>query len=403
VGIDLEGLILAGRQSMHRQEKAPWAFHDFWLRDMDFADGAEASLCRAPKAFESCGHVFFPGCQIGAGDPLLVEKSYALLLKKKPDTGILLRCCGAPAEWAGDEARHEAIIGELRGAWERLGRPVMILACPSCLLEFRHFLPEVPVRSLYEIWLEWGIGGHAAPSPGPYAVFDPCAARHDAGLRAAVRGLAAGAGCVLEALKEQERVARCCGYGGQPAVASPEFAEFVAGKRASESDLPYIAYCVNCRDAFLKAGKESAHILEILLGEDRAGRRLATVTERRRNRTSLKRRLLKAHWGEEMEEREEGGAFRLHIGEDLRARMDADRILEDEALGAVEFCQRSGRRVYNAKRDSFSGYRKIGHMSLWVEYRPRGEGEIELLSAYTHRMEIELEAVWNGVRTSVDL
>jgi hypothetical protein len=33
---------------MHRQKKAPWVFHDFWLRDMDFANGEKAALAGVP-------------------------------------------------------------------------------------------------------------------------------------------------------------------------------------------------------------------------------------------------------------------------------------------------------------------------------------------------------------------
>ncbi|MEM5770517.1 MAG: FAD-dependent oxidoreductase, partial [Bacillota bacterium] len=51
--IDLGGLILAGRKSMHQQKKAPWVFHDFWLRDMDFANSEIAAICRITGSFEN--------------------------------------------------------------------------------------------------------------------------------------------------------------------------------------------------------------------------------------------------------------------------------------------------------------------------------------------------------------
>ncbi|MDR3295492.1 MAG: NAD(P)-binding protein, partial [Clostridiales Family XIII bacterium] len=338
-GIDLEGLLLAGRQSMHRQEKAPWVFHDFWLRDMDFANGAAAALCKIPAGHSGCAYAFFPGCQLGAGDARLVEKTYGRLLQIRPDTGLLLRCCGAPAEWAGDAARHEATWAEIREDWGKLGKPTLLAACPSCMEAFKRHMPAIPMRSLYEALLEWGAGakvgagaagaGQAAggeavgvgqtagretaaagqagqANPREAAVFDPCAARREPGMKDAVRALAAGAGYALQALREQERAGRCCGYGGQPAVASPEFAGFVAQKRVSESELPYIVYCVNCRDAFRKAGKKSAHILELIFEPDEAlksaeNRRAPTVTERRWNRTAMKQKLLQKHWGETMD------------------------------------------------------------------------------------------------------
>ncbi|MDR1572399.1 MAG: NAD(P)-binding protein [Clostridiales Family XIII bacterium] len=409
-GIDLEGLILAGRQSMHRQGKAPWAFHDFWIRDMEFSNGDGAALCMPPPGRDSCAYAFFPGCQLGAGDPLLVERAYGALLRARPDTGLLIRCCGAPAGWAGDVHRHGEAVAGIQAEWERLGRPTLIAACPSCMLELGRYAPQLPLRSLYETLHEWGAAARleaAGPvGEGPYAVFDPCAARHDAGAKSAVRALAEGAGCALRPLAGQERVTRCCGYGGQPGVASPEYASFVARKRAGESGLPYIAYCVNCRDAFVKEGKECVHILELLFGDGGGMARPATASERRRNRSDLRRGLLDRLWGVSV--RQEGpddpGGLDIRMGEGLLARMDEDRILEDEVRSVVEFCQRTGRRTYDGEKGTFSGYRKIGHMSYWVEYRLAGaEGAIEALNAYSHRMEIELEAVWNGVRTQPDL
>jgi Fe-S oxidoreductase len=412
--IDLEGLILEGRRSMHRQDKAPWVFHDFWLRDMAFADGPDAALCRAPRGAATCTHAFFPGCQLGADDPALVEAAYAGLLAELPDTALFLRCCGAPAEWAGDEERHAAALGDIRAAWRALGEPLMLFACPSCMESLARRIPEMPQRSIYELFAERGrtggkgfAGACAASARGEWAVFDPCAARLSAGMKSAVRQLAAAAGCELTPLAEQERVTRCCGYGGQPAVADPAYAAFVAERRASESALPYIAYCANCRDAFRKAGKECLHILEILFappGRD-APARLATVTERRRNRAALKRALLERYWNEKpVPPAADAEAPRLRIGEALLAQMDADRILEEDVRAVVAFCERTGRRLYSAAGGSYSGYRKIGHSSYWVEYRPlEGEDGQELLRAYAHRMEIALEAVWNGVKQDVDL
>ncbi|MDR2355496.1 MAG: NAD(P)-binding protein [Clostridiales Family XIII bacterium] len=441
--IDLEGLILEGRRSMHRQDKAPWVFHDFWLRDMDFADGPEAALCRAPAGAATCAQAFFPGCQLGAGDPGLVEAVYAGLLARRPDTALFLRCCGAPAEWAGDAEKHGAAVSAIRAAWRALGEPLMLFACPSCMESFARCIPEMPQRSIYEVFAERGSGAGEAPGTmenyinygnlsessdlagsggtltapadaagggarGEWAVFDPCAARRAAGMKSAVRQLAAAAGCGLVPLAEQERVTRCCGYGGQPAVADPAYAAFVAEKRASESELPYIAYCANCRDALRKSGKKCLHILEILFAQPSANAdaRLATVTERRHNRAALKRTLLERYWNEKPDPpaADADGGPRIFIGEALLAQMDADRILEEEVRAVVAFCERTGRRVRNADSGAYSGYKKIGHMSYWVEYRLREEGAgPELLRAYAHRMEIALEAVWNGVKQDVDL
>ena len=73
-----------------------------------------------------------PGCQLGAADPRYVTLPYQWLLSKKADTGLLLRCCGVPAAWSGDEEMHQRELADIRSDWEALGKPILILACPSC-------------------------------------------------------------------------------------------------------------------------------------------------------------------------------------------------------------------------------------------------------------------------------
>ena len=44
----------------------PAAWHDFWLREMDFAT-SEGAFASAPKGKETCKYAFYPGCQLGRG------------------------------------------------------------------------------------------------------------------------------------------------------------------------------------------------------------------------------------------------------------------------------------------------------------------------------------------------
>jgi len=44
----------------------------------------------------------------------------------------------------------------------------------------------------------------------------------------------------------------------------------------------------------------------------------------------------------------------------------------------------------------------VGRMTHWVEYKRTGDpGTFILINAYCHRMEIELEAVWNGHKINI--
>jgi hypothetical protein len=256
-------------------------------------------------------------------------------------------------------------------------------------------------------------------------VFDPCAARNENGMKQAVRRLAECGGLSLTPLPLNDAHARCCGYGGQPGVANPEYAAFVADKRVRESETPYIVYCINCRDVFIDAGKEAEHILEVIFGGVDLPKRLPTVSERRRNRSDLKRRLLKRYWGEETVEAEgaegtkgaseaEGAngssegkgesGIKVNIPLELSEKLSRDKILEDDIIDVVRFCERTGRKTYLPEKGVFSGYREEGLMTCWAEYRETSEkNAFELVNAYSHRMKIELEAVWNGKRTDADL
>ncbi len=418
--IDLERLILDGRRSMHNQDKTPWVFYEFWIRDMDFADGENCAIRRMPTGVEKSRYAFFPGCQLGASRPELIDKTYGYLRDKMPDTGLLLQCCGAPGEWAGIDERHRESIEGIRSAWESMGRPALILACPTCGRKFRDYMPEIPTIFIYELLEQMDF--RAEPEKirellgsgivdGGMSIFDPCASRHMPELQQSARKFAGEIGCELTPLAENGPNAKCCGFGGQPGITDPAYEKFVRERRIAEGDKPYIIYCVNCRDSFLDAGKPSVHLLDILFA-DAGGKEtlyeLPTATQRRTNRIELKQKLLKKYWGEEMEQQkneqnEQNQTMELLVDDELRQKISRERILESDLVEVIEFCQRTNRRIYDEEKGTYSGYHVIGHMTYWAEYIPETPGRVRLVNAYTHRMKIELEAVWNGRKVETDL
>lgn len=401
--IDMDGLILAGRQKMHAQGKMPWPYHDFWLRDMKQANGPEAGLIRAPKGIEACGYALFPGCQLGASEPELIVKLYDSLLNQHQDTAIFLQCCGVPLLWAGNRSAFNTHLAYIRQSWKDLGQPIMIMGCMTCMKHFKEYLPELPLISLPELLRQWDISGGCCEEH--YAVFDPCSSRGETGVRQAVRDLAEDMGVQLEPLPDNNQYLTCCGYGGQGDDANPEYADFVAKKRISESSSPYITYCINCRDIFLSQGKKATHILELLFGEGNGQEHLPTVTERQENRRQLKETLLAFFWDEEFTAERKRYPVSVEIASELNAKLDKDRILEEQIFHTIDFCQRHGRTFLNEETGTLTGYCTIGHMTYWVEYAIIDEsaGEYRLINAYCHRIKIELEAVWNGVKQNTDL
>ena len=194
-------------------------------------------------------------------------------------------------------------------------------------------------------------------------------------------------GLDLEPLPDDCSLARCCSYGGQVSIAAPGFAEEVARRRISAGDKPYVTYCSNCRDVFAAYGKPVYHILDIVFGLDGDDRPAPDISERRQNRQRLKRQMLKEFWGETMAETH--GKPALVITPDLRAKLNAELILETDVQEAIEHCESTGQKVLDPETGFFVGYKKIGNMTYWVVYVPMDGERYELKNAYAHRMSIE--------------
>ena len=109
---------------------------------MTAANGPECALAFA-------GQGFFPGCQLAGARGEQVLAVYETLRKDLGSVGLLLQCCGVPAQWAGEEKLFAETVEGLKSTWESLGRPRVIAACASCCKTLREALPEVSVVSLW--------------------------------------------------------------------------------------------------------------------------------------------------------------------------------------------------------------------------------------------------------------
>ena len=230
--VDIGALLRLSRAARVNAGVAPGALHDFWMRELEFA-ATEGAFASAPAGKTTCEYAFYPGCQLGAGNPEHVLRAYDVLAADL-DMGVILNCCGSPAYWAGDDARVQAHVAETRRVWEGLGKPTLVFACATCSMMLGAFLPGVPRVSVYELLAKSGAIKPAAPF-AEAAVFDPCNARDDTGMEAAVRELARAAGVDVHELPEKNR---CCGHGGHIRVANPALYEEIVrapggGRRAA--------------------------------------------------------------------------------------------------------------------------------------------------------------------------
>ncbi|HHT64271.1 MAG: pyridine nucleotide-disulfide oxidoreductase/dicluster-binding protein [Bacillota bacterium] len=387
--IDTGDFLLQSHRAMREKGAMPWAYHDFWLRDMDFANGDAAALCKSSPGYSQSRYMFFPGCQLGASDPRYVTESYRFLLEHYPDTALMLSCCGAPADWAGDEPLLQDAMVKLKEKWISLGKPIAVFACPTCRQMFHKYLPEIEGQFLYDLILKLGVSPSIDAAGEIVSVFDPCTSRHEPELHQAVRELTKQAGFCLEPLRYEGKFARCCSWGGQVSIANPSYAREVIKVRIAENNHPYIAYCINCRDIFSAAGKPCYHILDVLFGLNRPRRKPPTISERRNNRVILKRKLRKEFWKEEVVKEPMENKIKLEISPQLKQKLHDQMILEIDVQSVVEYCESSGRKIVDVHTGSFIGHLVIGNMTYWVEYRQEADGRFTLLNAYSHRMKIE--------------
>ena len=94
--------------------------------------------------------------------PEQVERVYAHLCATiSGGVGLLLGCCGAPAQWAGRQDLQAQIDDEFAARWQQLGRPRLITACSSCYRSFADRHPEVELQSLWSVLADAGLPGMA--------------------------------------------------------------------------------------------------------------------------------------------------------------------------------------------------------------------------------------------------
>jgi hypothetical protein len=281
-------------------------------------------------------------------------------------------------------------------------------------------------------------------------VFDPCAAWVDSAAREAVRILARRAGAEIDELGEQNR---CCGWGGHMGTANPELYGDVLDRRAAQSDLPYIVYCANCEDAFLRRGKECVHILDIALsnefgigavphrwgesaialgdGCEAAAMEGATphLQEKRDRALALKGEMASLYRTEDAGpgpampfpkgarstrgedgqrsavqslqklagQRSAGGKdgmiesdVVLRIPDAVRSRMDGNLMLDSDVAETVLTAERTGDKFTEREGMSLAFLAKP-NVTYWVEYRFDDDGACEVHDAYSHRMRFEMD------------
>lgn len=394
--LNMGTVCLESRREMVNQKRMPPSAHDFALRDMRFSNSPHFSLLRNEPGKTTSKFLFFPGCQLSASNPDYVEKLYSLLRESneinKGGIGLALRCCGAPARWAGREDLFLQTRDEFMQEYQSLGKPEIILACSSCYQVFKEEFPEISIISLWEI-----LDGSSIIQqyPGvrnslPLSIHDPCSTRYESQIHDSARHIIERIGFNVDELPLNREKTECCSYGGLMWLANRELSRKVVDRRINQSENAYVTYCAMCRDFFNRQGKITYHILDLFFNDGKALPQVEPpdYSLRHSNRIALKKTLLRDIWKEDMETSEKNLPYKMRISTDIRQIMEDRLILEEDIQQVLDHAEKSGLSLLNKTNGHLLAYYCPAYVTYWVEYTK--ENDIFVIhNTYSHRMVID--------------
>lgn len=391
---DMSLLVREARKEMVAGGRMPPSAHDFPISDMMYSNSEEAAFTRNQPGHSTSAYAFFPGCSLSGSNPDYVEKVYTYLTERLDDgVGMMSRCCGAPAEWAGETALFEAGLEQISSQWEEMGRPKFIMACSSCYQMFKTHLPEIPLVSLWELYDTLGLPENTPRVPSVVAVHDACTTRYESQIHDSVRNLLTKLGVEVEELQNNRERTECCGYGGLMLYANRELSNQTLKRRIDQSTSDYLAYCSTCKDMFVAGGKRTFHILDLIYGapeDEQLHQKVPGYSRRRQNRASVKHRLLERFWGETIPmERGPHEEIRLQISSDVEELMINRLIPYEDLQKVVYYAETQGEKILDRNNGHILACHTPVKVTYWVEYRPNEDGTYSVFNAYSHRMVVE--------------
>ena len=196
VDLDTGEMMLEARRHAVRAGRGPLRRHRREIRFFRWGVSATFCLAVAEPGRRTARRLFFTGCALPATAPHLTVQLYQEIRRRYPGTGLLMYCCGSPAEAMGMEDDARAARLGVAANVERLGAEELVVACPACRLALSGDELGVPVRSVWEL-----LAADSEPLGDrrgwTVAVHDPCPSRHDAVTRTAVRSLVTSSGAEI--------------------------------------------------------------------------------------------------------------------------------------------------------------------------------------------------------------
>ena len=379
-GYDMAEICKMARENMVYTGKMSLAPHEFALMDMVFSN-EEAFLCRPQTGYEKCKYVFFPGCQATAIAPATVRAAYLDLCDRlEGGVALMLGCCGAICDWAGRYEMYEDTVRFLDEKMEELGNPTVIAGCPTCKKQ----LSRHETLGIWEVLENIGLPEKAKRADKPIAIHDACGARGDQETQDSIRRIAQSLGCQVANTPYSGDKSPCCGYGGLTQFTNREVAKKMTDKCLERSDLPYLSYCMACRDRFAREGRESMHLLELVYGT--SADHCPDISAKRYNRLRLKNELRKDVWNEEVEAMDLG--FTIDYTPEAEVMMDDRMILKTDVIRVLQSLRETGEAILDEESGLIVTRARLGNVTFWVKFTQTESGYL-VHRAYSHRMTIQ--------------
>ena len=379
-GYDMAEICKMARENMVYTGKMSLAPHEFALMDMVFSN-EEAFLCRPQPGYEKCKYVFFPGCQATAIAPATVRAAYLDLCDRlEGGVALMLGCCGAICDWAGRYEMYEDTVRFLDEKMAELGNPTVIAGCPTCKKQ----LSRHETLGIWEVLENIGLPEKAKRADKPIAIHDACGARGDRETQDSIRRIAQSLGCQVADTPYSGDKSPCCGYGGLPQFTNREVAKKMTDKCLERSDLPYLSYCMACRDRFAREGRESMHLLELVYGT--SADHCPDISAKRYNRLRLKNELRKEVWNEEVEAMDLG--FTIDYTPEAEVMMDDRMILKTDVIRVLQSLRETGEAILDEESGLIVTRARLGNVTFWVKFTQTESGYL-VHRAYSHRMTIQ--------------
>ena len=154
-------------------------------------------------------------------------------------------------------------------------------------------------------------------------------------------------------------------------------------KCLERSDLPYLSYCMACRDRFAREGRESMHLLELVYGT--SADHCPDISAKRYNRLGLKNELLKEVWNEEVEAAMLG--FTIEYTPEATLMMDDRMILKTDVIRVLQSLRETGEAILDEETGLIVTRARLGNVTFWVNFTETETGYL-VHRAYSHRMTI---------------